>query len=220
MKARSLFLILAPAAAFLRSPVLAGEVQVTTHADNGSFGSLRWAIENAPSGDTITFAPALVGQTIILTSGELLIEKSLVILGPGPDKLAISGNAASRVFHVSSNIVVRISGLTITHGLLPFWEKGAGIYNDHSILTVSDCTISCNSARRRGGGGTYVDGGDFGSATLTVSRCTVSGNSTERGGGGLFSDGHDSGSATLTVSNCTVTGNSADFGGGIESWDS
>jgi hypothetical protein len=70
--------------------------------DSGA-GSLRDAIKAASSGDTIVFAPSLTGQTITLTSGELEITSSLDIEGPGAAKLAISGNQASRVFHVSQN---------------------------------------------------------------------------------------------------------------------
>src|SRR3954471_14169170 len=55
---------------------------VTNNLDSGA-GSLRAAIKAAASGDTIVFAPSLVGQTIALTSGELAISKSLDIEGPG-----------------------------------------------------------------------------------------------------------------------------------------
>ena len=94
---------------------------MTNALDSGA-GSLRAAIKAASSGDTIVFAPSLNGQTITLTSGELAISKSLDIEGPGPDKLAISGNHASRVFNVSQNqkpVTVTIAGLTIENGLAP-----------------------------------------------------------------------------------------------------
>src|SRR3981081_2580491 len=55
---------------------------VTNTADSGP-GSLRAAISAAASGDKINFAPTLNGQTITLTSGELLINKNLSIQGPG-----------------------------------------------------------------------------------------------------------------------------------------
>jgi hypothetical protein len=99
--------------------------------DSGS-GSLRATIKAASSGDTIQFDSSLSGQTITLTSGELVISKSLDIEGLGPDKLAISGNNASRVFDVSQNqtpVTVTIARLTIENGLDSGAATGGGILN-------------------------------------------------------------------------------------------
>src|SRR5579864_2297375 len=57
---------------------LLSALTVTTAADSGA-GSLRADIATANSGDTINFASSLKGQTINLTSGELLINKGLTI---------------------------------------------------------------------------------------------------------------------------------------------
>ena len=88
--------------------------------DSGA-GSLRADIAAAHSGDTIVFAPSLVGQTITLTSGELLINKNLTIAGPGAGKLTISGDNLSRVFEVANGkrgtTQVALSGLTISNGV-------------------------------------------------------------------------------------------------------
>ena len=52
-------------------------------ADSGA-GTLREAVDLAASGDTITFDSSLDGQTITLTSGEVVDPgKSLTIQGPG-----------------------------------------------------------------------------------------------------------------------------------------
>jgi hypothetical protein len=45
-------------------------ITVTSIADNGT-GSLRAAIAQSQSGDTIQFASTLANQTITLTSGQL-----------------------------------------------------------------------------------------------------------------------------------------------------
>src|SRR5215470_1465012 len=90
-------------------------------------GSLRDALAHATNFETITFCPSLTG-TIVLTNGELVVSNSVTILGPGPGSLAVSGNSASRVFHIYSNLVVTISGLTITRGSAP-GGLGGGIYN-------------------------------------------------------------------------------------------
>src|SRR5262249_50407277 len=90
---------------------------VTNNQDSGK-GSLRAEIAAAHNGDTIVFAPSLNGQTITLTSGELLIKTSLTISGPGASQLTVSGKNASRVFELSSktNPQVTLSGLTISDG--------------------------------------------------------------------------------------------------------
>src|SRR5438093_9853511 len=62
---------------------------VTTTADNGA-GSLRAAIVAANEGGTIGFDSALKGQTIGLTSGQLVIDKDIAINGLGADSLAVS----------------------------------------------------------------------------------------------------------------------------------
>ena len=65
-------------------------------------GRCRATIAAADSGDTITFAASLNHKTITLTGGELVIDKSLDVEGPGASNLTISGNSAGRVFHVSN----------------------------------------------------------------------------------------------------------------------
>src|SRR5262245_65461920 len=54
---------------------------VTNNLDTGvaGDGSLRGQIAAAQSGDTLNFAPGLLGQTISLTNGELAITKNLDI---------------------------------------------------------------------------------------------------------------------------------------------
>src|SRR5262249_13635348 len=86
----------------LEARALPSTLTVLNALDSGA-GSLRDAIKNANSGDTIVFASGLNGQTITLTSGELAISKSLDIEGSGAGLLAISGNHASRIFDISQN---------------------------------------------------------------------------------------------------------------------
>jgi len=89
---------------------------VSNRNDSGP-GSLRQAIADATAGDTITFG---VTGKITLTSGALTIDKDLNIQGPGPNKLKISGNHASRVFVVQGtatrSVTVTLAGMTITGG--------------------------------------------------------------------------------------------------------
>jgi len=211
---------------------------VTNARDSGT-GSLRQALIDASDGDTIRFDPSLNGRTIILTSGELSVNKNVTISGPGAGQLSVSGNAAGRVFYISAGKTVAVSGLNILNGSAPApYRQGGGIYNDHGTLTLSNCTISGNLADQGSGGGIYNDA-NAGSATLTITNCTISGNSAWPGGG-IFNDQgtvtianstlsgnsdnrYNFGGAivnigTLTITNSTLSGNSAAFGGAIYNW--
>src|SRR5947207_1094346 len=167
----------------------ADTITVTNTNDSGS-GSLRQALVDANDGDTIDFA---VSGTIGLTSGELLVDKSITISGPGAGSLAVDGNATSLVFHIGYGRTVTISGLTITNGT-------GGIYNDNATLTVSSCMISGNS-------GDGISNGWYDYSTLTLSNCTISGNS-----GYGISNFTGSGESYVQISDSVVSGNS---GGGI-----
>ena len=203
---------------------------VSNNLDSGP-GSLRADIAAAHSGDTINFASSLDGQTITLTSGELLIRKNLTFIGPGASQLTVSGNNLSRVFEVTKVAAVALSGLTISNGLVQSISSsgwGGGIAN-HGALTVSGCTVSGNSATNGGGiwndvngtlavnGSSTVSyntasksdgGGIYNTGTLTVNNCTVSFNTCNNSGGGIENEG------TLTVSNCTLSNNTASAQGG------
>ncbi len=188
-----LLLLLIPAGALVRS-VFFSTVVTTLSADGP--GSLRWDIASAIPGSTIRFDPHLRG-TILLTSGDLRIEKNLKILGPGADKLSISSGNSGHcicVFYAS----VTISGLTFkdSNPRLSF------IFNQGGTLTLSNSIVSGNS-----GGGIFNQGG-----TLTLSNSIVSGNTGDIGGG-IANEG------TLTITNSTVADNTAteqyDGGGGI-----
>ena len=190
----------------------ADTITVTNTNDAGP-GSLRQAIIDANDGDTIDFG---VTGTIGLTSGELLVNKSINISGPGADSLAVDGNAMSRVLHIGPDHTAVISGLSIINGTVPFGDLdgGGGIYNDHASLTVNSCTVSSNFGLS--GGGIFNDG-EFGHASLQFNDSILADNSSFRGGG-ILSDG-SGGSVTLQISNSTISGNSSGFGqgGGIYS---
>ncbi len=229
----------------LNGSVRAATIAVTSTADSGA-GSLRDTLAGAVNGDTVDATG--VSGVITLTSGELYVQRNVTIVGPGPGSLAVDGNGLNRVFHIRLGKVVTISGLTITNGFLGDLQvpdiNGAGIYNDHAILTVSNCTISGNSAQGNGGGifndgsscsaslkisdstvsgnhagfggGIFTGGVNDGNALLVLSGCTISGNSAADSGGGIFNTGESLGGGTLQIGNCTIAGNSAaENGGGI-----
>ena len=195
-----------------------------SNTDDAGAGSLRAAIEQAnqdAAQDTITFAPSVTG-TISLSSALPDLSAGMNVIGPGPSALTVARNGANGtpgfgIFTVSAGAQVAISGLTVTGGLVG--TVGGGIDNS-GTLTVTDCTLSDNSAD-----GLEVNsgGGIFNSGTLTVTDCTLSGNSAD--GSPFFGAGGSGGgicnSGTLTVTNSTlINNNSADgSGGGIANSD-
>ncbi len=207
-RAAVLSLFFAGATLLSTSAASADTITVVNTNDSGP-GSLRQALVNANDGDTINFDSLLNGQKITLTSGQLNVDKDVTISGPGANNLAVDGDANGRVFYIGSGKTVTISGLTITHGDVQGVNfpanAGGGIFNNHATLTITDSTLSGNSAYV--GGGIFNDG-EFGSATLTITSSTLSGNLTFAGGG-IYNDGESSGSATLTITDSTLSGNSA-----------
>ena len=172
--------------------------------DDNFAGSLRQAIQDAHSGDAIVFAKGLAGM-IRLTSGELVINKNLRIIGPGAKLLTVSGAFGNRVMRIDSPADVSVSGLTVAEGLS---DDAPGIYARGS-LTLVDCIVRNNEglALNYGPGG----GGILAYGRCVLRNCTITHNSAHVGGGvAALGD--------LTVENCTIAENRAyEFGGGIYS---
>src|SRR5438034_11359657 len=90
----------------------AATLTVTSAADSGA-GTLREALASAADSDTIDVTG--ISGTIRLTSGALLVAKSVTILGPGAGNLAIDGHRAGRVFEILPSNTVTIASVTITN---------------------------------------------------------------------------------------------------------
>src|SRR5258708_1854928 len=82
---------------------------VTTLNDSGT-GSLRWCINNAPSGSTITFDSGLKG-IVKLTSGDITIKGKVTIDGPGSGVLAVSSGKTNAAIFISTSVYVTIANL-------------------------------------------------------------------------------------------------------------
>jgi hypothetical protein len=171
---------------------------VTNLLDAGP-GSLRQAILDTPAGGTVDFQPGLTG-TIVLTTGELAINRDLTIAGPGATVITVSGNHASRVFDIAASTVA-LSGLTVADGSA-IGTLGGGILNA-GTLTVTNSILSGNSAA--------AGGGIFNNGMLTITGATVSGNAAGVLGGGIDNNG----GRTVFLTQSTLSGNSASAGGGI-----
>ncbi len=177
------------------------ELLVLNNQDSG-LGSLREAIAQANSGDTIKFSPDLIGgNTITLTTGQLDIPvgKNLTLDGIDNSNLIISGNNQFRIFYLNSTSVtpttLNLKNLTLNNGYTP--ERGAGVATTHQgILTIDN--IKFNDHVADGGGGAIFSAFE---GNLTVNNSQFNRNKAiaandERGAGAI---------AFLGPKNITVT---------------
>jgi hypothetical protein len=225
------------------SQTFAAMITVTNTNDSG-VGSLRQALIDAGSGDTIVFNetafPDAETGTITLSTGELTIDKALAIEGDG--RVTIDGNNTFRVFYISYStttffVDVALQGLKIVNGKADY---GAGVKClEH--LTVTNCHLSGNTATIHGGGLQILYGnglissslftdnhagtpdyGGYGSgmalynqANCTVDQCTFSGN-TANAGAAIHVNG-----SSLTLTNSLLHRNQSVYdGGGIYNYNS
>ena len=184
-----------------------------TNTSNGTC-NLREAITAAnndapsdacPAGngtDDIYFAKT---GTITLVSELPFVTGPTNIIGPGLSFLTIDANNVGRVIRFdSANLTdFTLRGVTITGGLRASGNGGGVFVGDESNVTISDATITDNTAER--GGGLYVDQG-----SVALEQVTVSENEATFGdGGGLYNF-----NGSLNISNSTLIDNIANTSGG------
>jgi hypothetical protein len=213
---------------------------LVTNVNSSGAGSLRQAILDAGIEDitTINFQPGIVGNTIGF-GGQMILDRDIIINGPGASLMSITPDFGQRVFQVDSHKTV-IYGLTFrdclvfgedaSSGADGGNERGGAILNSGD-LSLFDCAISNNIVQ--GGAGGDMNGGFAGNGgigrgggianfgTLALTRCTLATNSALGGLGGLSdnpdNDGYGGDSlggglyseGSVHLTNCTVYANRA-----------
>ncbi|MEZ4686066.1 MAG: choice-of-anchor Q domain-containing protein [Bacteroidia bacterium] len=175
-------------------------------------GSLRTTIVAASAGDTISFNALITDNVpILLTGGEITIDKSLVIMGNGMLQTAIVGSS-NRIFNISNAGAVELHNLTLIDGSATGY--GGAIISANTKLSLSNCAILSSDASISGGA--IYNSGD----TLSLDNChiynnTASGNAATEGGGGICNVG----GYVMVSNNSIIRGNAATgtsgSGGGI-----
>src|SRR5262249_8522272 len=148
-----------------------------------------------------------------LTSGELTSKGDVTITGPGAGKLIVSGNGASRVFHIdddlsgSTDSPAAITGLSIVSGNVSGsgFAGGCGGILSAESLGLTGVVLSGNQADA--GGGLF----DVFGKSVTISKSQVLGNTATESGGGLEIV---SIKQALKISKSIVSGNTAGSNGG------
>ncbi len=131
---------------------------VNSTADDGSHGTLRWAVAQAnvaSSPSQIEINLGTSAAAIILSQGQLELSDTSASIaiydGSGQGPVTISGNGASRVIQIDSQVTATITGLTIASGSAN--GNGGGVYNAGAPPWIwKDCTIESSSATGMGGG--------------------------------------------------------------------
>lgn len=206
--------------------------RVTNLQDNGS-GSLRWAVDNAPPGSTITFDGSLRGKAITLTSGDLQITHNLRLSGPSAGGLTIRSDQNNESVMIYQGADVTIANVTFqgtpsegnksginnagtltllncaVSGYFVFsgidnWQAG-GITNTGTLTLISSSVTDNHNDGDTGGSGIINREG----AMLTLLDSTVAGNKSGAGDGGAILNG-----GTLALINSTVAGNESGAGDG------
>jgi CSLREA domain-containing protein len=142
-------------------------------------------------------------------SGDLDITDNLSIKGSGSGTkgTVIDGQASDRIFDIIGvSTTVDISGVTIQKGKVK--DLGGGVRNTGSLRlddsVVQFSSVGSNGVQSGAGGGISNQG------SLSLSRTTVSNNSSGNTGGGITNGG------TLTLNNAIVSNNTSfSTGGGI-----
>jgi gliding motility-associated-like protein len=176
---------------------------VTSNADSGA-GSLRDVVSNAQMGDIIQFSNALIGDSIVLTSGPIQVSgKSLHIHGLGADKLTISGGAQHTVFVISTGDSLYLQDLCIANAKSSGLNNGGAIRN-FGVLSIKRCYFKYNKAIASGGA-IYSYG------NLSIEESTFAFNTADSAGGAILNSG-----GYLELINSTISNNRAGtLGGGI-----
>jgi hypothetical protein len=165
--------------------------------------------ETDPGPDTITFAPALLGMTLVLDGTALpTLTRGETITGPGASRLTIDANDASRIFVVTSATPVTLSGLTLTGGNAGPGGNGGAVQVNGGVLQLSDLTFSGNTTSGTTTAGAALDTTGVG-ALVTATACTFSGNMAGLEGGAIENEA----TATMTLTGCQVISNTANGGG-------
>jgi len=185
---------------FLHSGPLKSNTFTVSNTNDSGTGSLRNTIQAASSDDTIVFSAGLSNDSIILTSGQIIITKNLVLLGPGAKLLAISGGKNSRIFEINTGISLIIKDITLRLGFSGTSNGGAVL--NHGYLSLYRCYVAHHHSSANGGA-------IFTKNFLYVEDCTFAYNKADSNGGAIANE-----LGRVEIYNSTLSNNYAGGHGG------
>ncbi len=177
----------------------------------GTIATTTWAAANSPyrvtgaitvpAGDTLTIEAGV--DVLFDADVKLVVDGALHAGGTEADSVRfIKGTAAEwggvRVIEGGAS---DLTYTRISNGAFTF---GGALNVVGATVTLTNCTISGNSAFMYGGG-VYAGAG----AEATLTNCIIAGNAASSSGGGIYVAG-----ATATITDCTIRRNTATNNGG------
>ena len=188
------------------------------------YNTIQAALDDANTNNAIEVADGIYDESITFPSDKVIILQSV----NGPSSTIIRGNDNSAtvttdassegttledftISHASGNEGrgiytngnLNIKNCIISGNSIPIPSYGGGIHNNKGSITITESTISGNSARDWGGGINNY-------GNLTITGCTISDNIAQGDAGGVYNG------TSSTITGCTISGNSAgDDDGGI-----
>ncbi|MGA9422376.1 MAG: choice-of-anchor Q domain-containing protein [Rhodanobacteraceae bacterium] len=178
----------------------AGDIVVSNCNDAGS-GSLRAALGNAVSGDTIDLT-GLACSTITLTTGSLIVGvDNLTLNGPGVFDLAIDGNYNDQVLTHLGNGVLTIHDLAITRGA-KYTSDGAdargGCIYSNGLVDLEDTAVTycgVEAGANTGGPGNALCGAIYALDVVLLNNSVIAHNAAiadtgYAAGGGVYTPAH------------------------------
>jgi parallel beta-helix repeat protein len=173
---------------------------------------------------TVVATNTTTGCTSNMTGSAVVTANSLVVTngndsGAGSlrDVLATACAGSTITFQTGVTTVTLTTAelsvgasVTINGGTGVTVTRGAGSPNFRIFNILSGNTVSMNNLTVTNGNGTGDGGGILSNGALTLTNCTISGNTASNRGGGLFVL-----NASATLTGCTINGNtSTNFGAG------
>lgn len=200
---RNLSILLSALALAVASPAAALAYTVTSTADDGANGTLRYGVDTS-SDDSIDFDAATNGSTFELTNGQLSITRNLTIKGNGQSNTVLSGVDATRIFYVNPDVTLNVSDMTLQHG--GDVDGGGAIENDGTV-NANKVTMQDNVATN---GGAVQNNG-----TMTILNSTLKNNDAYCDGGAIHNTGTLNVTSSLLQDNQAGTDCQDGRGGGI-----
>ena len=145
---------------------------ITTNVNNHGAGSLREAITCAGDGDTLVFDPGVLnpGDTIMITSGALLIDKNLTIDQPPSGVVKIKTTGTHAVFSIDPLGELTLKNVHLFMNPSAPNTQGRAIFNEGSLL-LEDVMILERLQNTAGNGSTLHN--QAGSLTSILSNCQI-----------------------------------------------
>ena len=161
------------------------------------YTTIRAAIDDAVDGAVVLVHDGTYVENINFNGKAIT-----VVSENGAEFTIIDGNASGRVvtFESAEGSDSVLKGFTIQNG------SGGIRCSMGSSPTITNCTISGNSANNGGGVFCYLN------SSPTITNCTISGNEASSilgQGGGIYCE-----SSSPQITNCTITDNTANWSGG------